>query len=128
VSVRHRNRRSRGAGAPAQLLWWGSLGLFCAYLLFFLVFGRMGVVAHLRLKDEAARIESEIGRVDGEIGVLARRVDALNRDPHTIERLARERLGMVRPGETVFLFDGPPQKQPAPAPAAAPPPPGPPNP
>jgi cell division protein FtsB len=118
VSVRHRNRRSRrGAGAPAQLLWWGGLGLFCAYLLFFLVFGRMGLVAHLRLKDEATRIEGEIARVEGEIGVLDRRVDALNRDPHTIERLARERLGMVRPGETVFLFDGPPlHAPPAPAP------------
>jgi len=110
VSLRHRNRRSRqGAGAPAQLLWWGSLGLFCSYLLFFLVFGRMGLVAHLRLKDEATRIEGEIARVEGEIGTLDRRVDALNRDPHTIERLARERLGMVRPGDTVFLFDGSPQ-------------------
>jgi len=109
MKVQRRNRRSRrGAGAPAQLFWWGSLGLFCAYLMFFLVFGRMGLVAHLRLKDEAGRIEGEIARVETEIGVLARRVDALNRDPHTIERLARERLGMVRPGETVFLFDGPP--------------------
>jgi cell division protein FtsB len=125
VNVRHRNRRSRrGAGAPAQLLWWGSLGLFCSYLLFFLVFGRMGLVAHLRLKDEATRIEGEIARVEGEIGVLDRRVDALNRDPHTIERLARERLGMVRPGETVFLFDGPPPHAPA-APAGPPAPPGP---
>lgn len=108
MGVQRRNRRSRrGAGAPAQFLWWGGLGLFCAYLLFFLVFGRMGLVAHLRLKDEAGRIEGEIARVETEIGVLARRVDALNRDPHTIERLARERLGMVRPGETVFLFDEP---------------------
>jgi len=114
VSVQRRNRRSRrGPGAPAQLLWWGGLGLFCAYLLFFLVFGRMGLVAHLRLKDEAGRIEGEIARVETEIGGLNRRVDALNRDPHTIERLARERLGMVRPGETVFLFDGPAPDAPA---------------
>jgi len=52
-------------------------------------------------------------RVETEIGGLNRRVDALNRDPHTIERLARERLGMVRPGETVFLFDGPAPDAPA---------------
>lgn len=113
MTIGHRNRRTRrGPGTPAQLLWWGGLGLFCTYLLFFLVFGRMGLVAHLRLKDEAGRIEGEIGRVEGEIGVLARQVDALNRDPHTIERLARERLGMVRPGDTVFLFDGPPPDAP----------------
>ncbi len=106
MRVQRRNRRSRGGTSPRRILWWGGLGLFCAYLLFFLVFGRMGLVAHLRLKDEAGRIEGEITKVEGEIDVLARRVDALNRDPHTIERLARERLGMVHPGETVFLFDG----------------------
>jgi cell division protein FtsB len=42
--------------------------------------------------------------VQDDIGILNRQVAALNSDPHTIERLARERLGMVRPGETVFLF------------------------
>ena len=86
------------------MLMWGGIGLFGAYLSFFLVFGRMGVLAHLRMRGEAARIEAEIARVQDDIGVLNRQVTALNGDPHTIERLARERLGMVRPGETVFLF------------------------
>jgi cell division protein FtsB len=107
VSVQRRNRRSRRA-VPGQVLLWGALGLFGSYLLFFLVFGRMGLVAHLRLKEDAARIETEIARVGSEIDVLAAQADALGRDPHTIERIARERLGMVRPGETVFLFDSPP--------------------
>jgi cell division protein FtsB len=124
MQVQRRNRRSRGGAAPARLFWWGGLGLFCAYLLFFLVFGRMGLVAHLRLKDEAGRIEGEISKVEGEIDVLAHKVDALNRDPHTIERLARERLGMVRPGETVYLFDRPPGDE-APAGPETSPPPGP---
>jgi cell division protein FtsB len=92
---------------------WGGAGLFLSYLLFFLVFGRMGLIAHLRLSEEAARIDAEVARAQDEIALLADEVDALNHDPHTIERLARERLGMVRPGETVFLF-------PPPAPADAP--------
>lgn len=107
MSVQRRNRRSR-RGVPGQVLLWSALGLFGAYLMFFLVFGRMGLVAHLRLKEDAARIETEIARVEGEIDVLSARAEALGRDPHTIERIARERLGMVRPGDTVFLFDGPP--------------------
>lgn len=88
------------------MLFWGGVGLFSAYLLFFLVFGRMGLMAHLRLKEEAERIEGEIVRARTEIHELSREADALNRDPHTIERIARERLGMVRKGETVFLFEG----------------------
>ena len=27
-------------------------------------------------------------------------------EPETLERLARERLGMVKPGERIFYFDG----------------------
>lgn len=119
MSVQRRNRRSR-RGVPGQVLLWSALGLFGAYLMFFLVFGRMGLVAHLRLEEDAARIETEIARVETEIGVLASQAEALGRDPHTIERLARERLGMVRPGETVFLFD---DRTPAPAPTDAPTPP-----
>lgn|SRR5690242_2081639 len=33
--------------------------------------------------------------------------DALMHDPHAIERLARERLGYAKPGETVIRFDPP---------------------
>jgi cell division protein FtsB len=104
MPIPRRNRRSRRVASSRRVLLWGGIGLFGVYLTFFLVFGRMGVLAHLRMSGEAERIDSEIARVRGEIGELSREVDALNRDPHTIERLARERLGMVRPGETVFLF------------------------
>lgn len=121
VPVQRRNRRSRkGPSTPRRVLLWGGAGLFFSYLLFFLVFGRMGVIAHLRLSEEADRIENEVVLVEGEIAALGRRVEALNRDPHTIERLARERLGMVRPGETVFLFPDPPADPAGPRGADAP--------
>ena len=35
---------------------------------------------------------------------LAEEISALRSDPQAIERLAREELGLVRPGETVFLI------------------------
>jgi len=117
VPIPRRNRRSRRVASSRRMLLWGGIGLFGAYLSFFLVFGRMGVLAHLRMRGEAERIEAEITRVESDIGALNREVASLNRDPHTIERLARERLGMVRPGETVFLFPpGPPAGEPRSAP------------
>lgn len=112
-----RNRRSRNGGAqPRRTLLWGGLGLVFVYLLCFLVFGRMGLIAHVRLTEEAVRVDREITQVQAEIGDLGRQVAALNRDPHTIERLARERLGMVRPGETVFLFPPGPEDGEGPTP------------
>lgn len=109
MPIPRRNRRSRRVASSRRMLFWGGIGLFGAYLSFFLVFGRMGVLAHLRMNAEAERIDTEIVQAQREIADLSRQAAALGRDPHTIERLARERLGMVRPGETVFLFpDGPP--------------------
>ncbi len=32
-------------------------------------------------------------------------IDSLQHDPKTVERLARERLGYAKPGETVIRFD-----------------------
>ena len=34
-------------------------------------------------------------------------IDALKRDPKTVERLARETLGYAKPGETVIRFEEP---------------------
>jgi cell division protein FtsB len=35
-------------------------------------------------------------------------IDSLQRDPKAVERLARERLGYAKPGETVIHFETPP--------------------
>ena len=34
-------------------------------------------------------------------------IDALRNDPETVERYAREKLGLARPGETVIRFEEP---------------------
>lgn len=106
MALPRRNRRSRtGPTVTQRMLFWGGIGLFTAYLSFFLIFGRMGLIAHLRLDDEANRIDSEIVQVNKEIEALSEQTEALSRDPHTIERIAREKLGMVHPEETIYLFD-----------------------
>jgi len=56
---------------------------------------------------EAARqhkrlLETRIGETQGEITRLRGRIERLRSDPGTLERLAREDLGMVRPGDVVI--------------------------
>jgi cell division protein FtsB len=46
---------------------------------------------------------------------LKARIDSL-RDPRTVERMARERLGYARPGETVIRFEAPGTNSPSPEP------------
>ena len=56
------------------------------------------------LRRELGEVEHENDRMRREVDDLGRDVDALRSDPEAIERIARDELGMVRPGELVFQF------------------------
>ncbi len=53
-------------------------------------------------RQEVASAEAELAALLGENSALERRVEALS-TPTEVERLAREQLGYVRPGETAFV-------------------------
>jgi cell division protein FtsB len=94
------------------------------------VFGAHGVLAMLRLKHQVGETQQQIQKLDQENQKLAGQVRALKSNPQTIERLAREQLGLARPGELIFKLSAkaPAQNPVKPAspsgansPAAAPP-------
>ena len=47
-------------------------------------------------------LETRIQETRGRIETLHGRIERLRSDPGTLERLAREDLGMVRPGDTII--------------------------
>lgn len=57
------------------------------------------------LRAKVMEIERELKQEEEESRRLKSAIDAISKDPRTIERLARERLGYARAGETVFRFD-----------------------
>jgi cell division protein FtsB len=65
-------------------------------------FGTHGLLAMRRSHKEAERIQHEINQVNEENRQLEERVKALKTDPQTIERIAREEMGLARPGEYIF--------------------------
>ncbi|MBI1864307.1 MAG: septum formation initiator family protein [Nitrospirae bacterium] len=75
------------------------------YLFFSFLFSDMGLVNYLRLGQTARNLEAEIAALKKENDRLRDEVEDLKTDPQTIERLARERLGMAREGDTVFQFE-----------------------
>ena len=72
-----------------------------------LAFGAFGgeyrSIDYWRLKRDVRRLESDIAGLRSEIDSLAAYADSLETDSATQERVARERLGMLRPGETLYL-------------------------
>ena len=74
----------------------------CFLLLLALCFGEMGLLRYFSMRDLAQELESEIQELQRSTKSLRSEIDRLERDPVKIEQLARERLGYVRKGETVY--------------------------
>jgi cell division protein FtsB len=83
-----------------------ALGLFLILLQD--IFGTHGVLAMRRSQKEAAEIRKEIEQLDEENRQLEERVKALKSDPAAIERIAREEMGLARPGEFIFKLPAKP--------------------
>jgi len=83
-------------------LAWLVGGLFTVVLTFSFFFDDMGVrkyLAMLKHERELALEIRELERMNADLRVDIRRIQT---DPARIEQLARERLGFVRKGETVY--------------------------
>jgi len=87
------------------------------------VFGESGLLDLRRRHREIEELTKEVERRKAQVAALDAHVKRLQTDPTAIERIAREDLGLVSPGEITFLL---PREEPAPgAPPPAEPAPGP---
>jgi cell division protein FtsB len=83
-----------------NISWFIAAGL--ALLLLQDVFGNHGVLAMRRSQQEAREVERQINQMNEENLELEAKVKALKTDPQAIERIAREEMGLARPGEYIF--------------------------
>jgi cell division protein FtsB len=86
------------------------------------VFGTHGVLAMRRAQKEAAQVKQEIDQINDENRQLQDRVKSLRTDPQAIERIAREEMGLARPGEYIFKTSPRPADASTPAPQPSDPP------
>ncbi len=61
-----------------------------------------------RMRQELHRLATEVKREEDLSRQMKSTTDALRNDPRTVERLAREKLGYAKPGETIIRFQNPP--------------------
>lgn len=78
-------------------------GLLTVAMLLLAVFNDRGALqVHARAQKLSA-IESEISKLDAENKQLSTEIQSLRSDSGTIEKLAREELKLVKPGEIVLV-------------------------
>lgn len=74
------------------------------WLVIALFYGEMGLSRYFAMRDYAKNLEQELSVLRNENVTLQQDILRLQRDPAKIEQLAREQLGYVRKGETVYQF------------------------
>ena len=112
----------RAAGAPAReapetrvarrrarrrRVRWG-LGLLASLLVANALAGERGVVARLTAGRTHADLLAGIEEIRRENTALRERIRRLREDPREIEAIARRELGLMRPGERLFVVKRPP--------------------
>ncbi len=68
--------------------------------------GEYGFFEVLRLERQKETETLRLEELRAEIEILRARADSLEHDPAALERLARERYGMIRDGERLYRFVG----------------------
>jgi cell division protein FtsB len=80
------------------------LGLFILSLLVLSLLGERGAFHLWRLRGEKAKLDEENYRLQRENEKLRKRISMLRNDDFYLEKLAREDLNLVRPGEIIYRF------------------------
>jgi cell division protein FtsB len=68
------------------------------------VVSERGAIHLWRLRGEKSRIDEQNYRLQKENEALRQRVSRIRNDNHYLEKLAREELNLVRPGEIIYRF------------------------
>jgi len=78
------------------------LGLLLLALLVHDIFGTHGYLAMRRTQQEINKVKTDLDHLNKENVQLEEEVKELKSDPHKIEKIARDELGLARPGEVII--------------------------
>jgi cell division protein FtsL len=80
----------------------GLLGLLVVVMIVHDVFGTHGFLAMRRTQNEIKKVKADLEQLSKENAALEQEVKDLNSDPRLIEKIARDDLGLARPGEIII--------------------------
>ena len=91
-----------GRGRLLGRLGLAALGLAVLGGLTWLTVSADGFLRRAELEKEKLKLETEISALRDENQLLRRKLEHLQNDPGYVEDEARKKLGLIRPGETVY--------------------------
>jgi cell division protein FtsB len=105
----------RGTGLPASPAFRKKifiLGIACLFLIMIVtsLFGKKGVLDLRRARRNLTALEARVRSLEAEKAKLEAEISRLEKDPRAVEKPAREKLGLVEPGEKVVVLPSPPKK------------------
>lgn len=77
------------------------------------IFGTHGFLAMRRTQKEIHRLGEDIAKLTEDNRQLTDQVKSLRSDPRLIEKIARDELGLARPGEVIIKVPLPAKNEPA---------------
>lgn len=84
---------------------WLAVVVVVGAVIFALFGGEYGIHDLRTLRQTVAAEEAAIAELEAAIDSLRVELQALETDPEVIERVARERHGMIRPGEHLYRIE-----------------------
>lgn len=103
--MQNKSRKKVKAGLrQRRWLIFGILLFMNGYLFLSFFFGGMGFFKAINMRKNHAAVQEDIRSLKRENIQLSQRIEGLKNDPLYIERLARDRLGLVKEGELVYEF------------------------
>ena len=101
--------RTASTPSPARTLRRGRIlgALFCLVVCVMVVnalVGDQGLIARTRARKQYNQLAADLARIRSENAGLREEAQRLREDPAAIEELARRELGLMSPGETLFII------------------------
>jgi len=101
-------RRNRATPAPPSLIRKRVLHVLLIFITVVLIVdalvGEKGLMQSMNARRQYQQLEASLDELRRENAALREEMRRLNEDPATIESLARQDLGLIRPGEVVFIL------------------------
>jgi cell division protein FtsB len=88
-----------------------TVAVVTVWLFLHVMFGANGMVVYRQKRAEYQNLNGEIDQLQKENDRYSAQIKALQTDPETIEKEAREQLHYARPGEVVYVSPAPPPAQ-----------------
>ena len=93
---------SKSIFAPKKHLYKGIVFLMFFSFAMVFIFGDHGLLKLYNIKNERKEIQKKISQLREEKEILKNEKSKIENDLHYIEKIAREKYKMVKPGEKIF--------------------------